>query len=230
MNVRSFFNIYKYERAFIHKKKVTMNDAYTKGDQARNEILEAAKRLFLSQGYNGTSMRMIAKEAGDRAVAGIYNHFPTKQAIFEALIEKEEPYDELISALESGEGETAPEYMHSVFTKVLTLMSFRYDFMQLVQIDIREFEGQTLNKLIRETVLPRLFPLIVQLKSLPGLKPVEEVFLMRLFASMVIGFVVMERLAPPDLRGIFDIWSREEWADRITRAILYGIADEDYHT
>jgi AcrR family transcriptional regulator len=206
-----------------------MNDATTKGDQARNEILDAAKRLFLSQGYNGTSMRMIAKEAGDRAVAGIYNHFPTKEAIFAALLDKEDPYDELISALESGEGDTAPEYIHSVLSKILALMSAHFDFMQLVQIDMQEFEGKTLGKLVRDSVLPRIFPVISRVKSLPGLKPVEEIFLMRLFASVIIGFTMFERLAPVELRTLFAVWSREEWADRITRALLYGLADEDDH-
>ncbi|MCD4686835.1 MAG: TetR/AcrR family transcriptional regulator [Anaerolineae bacterium] len=41
-----------------------MNELSTKGDQARREILMAARRLFVRNGFHGTSMRAIAREAG----------------------------------------------------------------------------------------------------------------------------------------------------------------------
>lgn len=45
-----------------------MEQPVSKGDQSRAEILDAARRLFIANGYNGTSMRAIADEAGGRAV------------------------------------------------------------------------------------------------------------------------------------------------------------------
>ena len=90
-----------------------MAEPLTKGEQTRAEILSAARRLFLSQGFNGTSMRAIAQEAGGRAVAGLYNHFPTKEAIFKALIEEQNPYGELFAILEDelGRATTVPDYV-----------------------------------------------------------------------------------------------------------------------
>lgn len=201
-----------------------MNDSLSKGDQARHEILEAAMRLFISQGYNGTSMRAIAQEAGNRAVAGLYNHFPTKQAIFEALIEEYNPYQELIDTLASGHGDTAAEYMHNALTSVMVMMTKHTSFLHLVQIDLREFEGRTVAHVFRNNVLPQIFPLIVQLKSLPGLKPIEEPVLMRLFASLVIGFITTEQLVAAQTLPIFEGFSREEFASRIANAAIYGIA------
>ena len=40
-------------------------------------ILEAAERLFAQQGYDGVSMRTIAREAGV-SKANIYHHFDSK--------------------------------------------------------------------------------------------------------------------------------------------------------
>src|SRR5258708_34938838 len=119
----------------------------SKGEQARSEILDAAKQLFLSQGYSATSMRDIAKAAGGRAVAGLYNHFPTKEAIFKALIDERNPYEEIAGAVASGSGSTGPEYITSVLQTVIPMMSKHLDYIGLVEIDMREFQGQTISHL-----------------------------------------------------------------------------------
>jgi AcrR family transcriptional regulator len=204
-----------------------MPDLPSKGDQARTEILEAAKQLFLSQGYNGTSMRDIARAAGNRAVAGIYNYFPTKQAIFEALIHERNPYGGILNALEAGQGDTAPEYIHNVLTTILQFMVHHYDFVELAQIDLRELEGQTIKQVLQEEMMPRIVAVIARVQTLPGLRPVEGFLLMRLFASVVIGFITTERLISAEIfEPLSHYWSRETWAEKIANAILYGIAEQ----
>ena len=54
----------------------------SKSDRTNAAILEAAGTLFTSQGYAATSMRQVAESAG-LALGSIYNHFPSKEAIFE---------------------------------------------------------------------------------------------------------------------------------------------------
>ena len=56
----------------------------TKGEVTRLAIEEAALELFMEQGYHATSMRQIADKAG-LALGGIYNHFSSKDEIFEAV-------------------------------------------------------------------------------------------------------------------------------------------------
>jgi len=58
------------------KKK---NDTYT-------EILKNAKKEFLQNGFDKASMRSIAAMTGITAGA-LYKHFPSKEAIFEALVQ-----------------------------------------------------------------------------------------------------------------------------------------------
>ena len=50
------------------------------------KIVTSAKREFLEQGFEKASMRKIAAQAGITA-GGLYKHFPTKEAMFEALVE-----------------------------------------------------------------------------------------------------------------------------------------------
>src|SRR5438132_12693980 len=52
----------------------------------RQDILDAALDLFAQDGFFGTSMREIAREVGVRESA-LYHHFPSKEAILEALMQ-----------------------------------------------------------------------------------------------------------------------------------------------
>lgn len=51
------------------------------------QALETASRLFSGQGFRGTSMREIAAESG-LSVGSLYHHFPSKEAIFQRLLER----------------------------------------------------------------------------------------------------------------------------------------------
>ncbi len=53
----------------------------------RRLILDAALDLFSEGGFAGTSMRQIAKAVGVRESA-LYHHFPSKSAIFDALLQE----------------------------------------------------------------------------------------------------------------------------------------------
>lgn len=52
----------------------------------RLAILEAAKELFLTHGFSGTSMDAVAAEAGVSKLT-VYNHFSDKETLFSAAIE-----------------------------------------------------------------------------------------------------------------------------------------------
>lgn len=52
----------------------------------RQAILDAAKNLFLRNGYDGSSMDAIATEAGVSKLT-VYNHFTDKETLFSAAIE-----------------------------------------------------------------------------------------------------------------------------------------------
>jgi AcrR family transcriptional regulator len=57
----------------------------TKGERTAVRLLDVAEEMFARQGYDGTSLRQIADAAGIKE-PGIYNHFPGKQGLYEAVL------------------------------------------------------------------------------------------------------------------------------------------------
>ncbi len=57
-----------------------------KQEDTKKKILEKALELFSTQGYDSVSVGEIAKAVGIKAPS-LYNHFPSKQAIFDAIVE-----------------------------------------------------------------------------------------------------------------------------------------------
>ena len=76
------------------------------GAERRGEVLAAAKRLFLEEGYEHATMRRIAAEIGVSAAA-LYGYFPDKEAILHAIAEA--TFGELLAKLqESQVGDASP--------------------------------------------------------------------------------------------------------------------------
>lgn len=57
-----------------------------KREDTKQRILDKALELFATQGYDSVSVGEIAKAVGIKAPS-LYNHFPSKQAIFDAIME-----------------------------------------------------------------------------------------------------------------------------------------------
>jgi AcrR family transcriptional regulator len=53
----------------------------------REVILDTAERLFAARGVEGVAVRDLAREMGITA-SSLYNHFPGKQALYEAVLER----------------------------------------------------------------------------------------------------------------------------------------------
>src|SRR5689334_622721 len=54
----------------------------------REQILEVASRLFAKQGFQGTTTRQIAEEAGVNE-ALIFRHFPTKEELYWGVLDSQ---------------------------------------------------------------------------------------------------------------------------------------------
>lgn len=58
-----------------------------KNEDTKKMILKKALELFSESGYDAVSVGEIARAAGIKAPS-LYNHFPSKQAIFDAIVEE----------------------------------------------------------------------------------------------------------------------------------------------
>lgn len=62
--------------------------AATKGERTRRAILEAAIQRFAREGFKGTSLAGVARDAGLSA-SGIYPYFDNKEALFVAAVDED---------------------------------------------------------------------------------------------------------------------------------------------
>ena len=99
-----------------------------KGEEARSEILNAAWKLFITKGYASTSLRDIAKAAGNRAVGGIYNHFKSKDDL------AEQAYEYSVDLIGQAYAEAIKGKYHAVDSKeVAFITAGRKAFVDAVQ-------------------------------------------------------------------------------------------------
>jgi AcrR family transcriptional regulator len=69
------------------RPKAGSGDHHSTPSSTRERILDAAESLFASRGFEGAAMRDIAAGANLNP-ASLYNHFASKQALFEAVLER----------------------------------------------------------------------------------------------------------------------------------------------
>lgn len=203
-------------------------DQLTRGERTRLTILEAAQELFLQNGYQGTSMRQIAERAGGIAVGGIYNHFGSKEELFRQLILTNHPFPLIMTALEEVEGESGPELLANALARVSAIAVENIEFIQFIFIDIQEFDGATIGEVIGK-LLPVILAFARRVAAAGGLRAdVNPYALMRMFASLMIGFAVTQRLAYSEGRPKLDLFpdiSQEAWVDALVDIYLHGVAE-----
>lgn len=174
-----------------------------KGERTRAEIVAAAHRLFIEQGYHGTSMRQIAGQAGI-ALGGIYNHFTGKEDIFLAVLLAYHPYREILAALKTAQGETIEEFVRHAAMQMLATLGKRPDFLKLMFIELIEFQGQHFPGLLA-SLQPQLAELVERLRIIPGrLRPIPLPIMLRAFVGLFFSFYITELMlgdrVPPEFR------------------------------
>jgi AcrR family transcriptional regulator len=135
-----------------------MKDSFSKGERTSQAILEAAYLLFIEQGFHATSMRQIAKRAGI-ALSGIYNHFESKEQIFDQVLLEKHPYRQVLAILQSARGETVEAFAYNAARTIVAELGKRPDFLRLVFIELSEFKGKHA-PLLFQTIFPQFLPLV----------------------------------------------------------------------
>jgi AcrR family transcriptional regulator len=99
-----------------------MNNAAEQAKPRKEEILEVATRLFAERGYEGASMNDVAESVGMRK-ASLFYHFATKDALYEAVL------DRLVVTLQAAleaiyvSSGTFPDRLDAITETVVTLLS-----------------------------------------------------------------------------------------------------------
>ncbi|MFV0389544.1 MAG: TetR/AcrR family transcriptional regulator [Pyrinomonadaceae bacterium] len=116
--------------------------------QKRESIEEAARELFIGQGFHATSMRDISKRA-KVSLGNLYNYFPTKEAIFESLINRYVSIidDRLSTILDGLDEPLDPNNLRTLGLMTGDLVNEHSDFWLLMYIDVLEFRNRHFRKM-----------------------------------------------------------------------------------
>jgi len=172
---------------------VKSKDALKKGDTTRLAIEDAAVELFMEKGYHATSMRQIAESAG-LALGGIYNHFKSKEEIFEAIIIDKHPYKKVLPAILEAQGETAEDFMRNAAQISMIELKKQPYYLNLMFIEFVEFNGKHGAALLRE-IAPKVLPIFEKLiKSRKELRITNPTMLVRSFFGLILSFSLTEMI------------------------------------
>ena len=172
----------------------------TKGETTRLAIEDAAVNLFMEHGYHATSMRQIAERAG-LALGGIYNHFSSKEEIFEGIIVDKHPYKKILPLILEAQGDTAEDFLKNAMHIVLTELGREPYYIKLMMIEFVEFNGGHGAAMLKE-VAPKVLPVFEQIiKVRKNLRVTNPAMLMRAFFGMVVSYFITEMVVSKSVIG-----------------------------
>ncbi len=114
----------------------------------KDTIEDAARELFIKQGFHATSMRDICKRA-DVSLGNLYNYYETKDAIFEGIIDRYlTVIDESLKTIFAEIDEPLePASLRKMGESVGRLVNEHSDFWLLMYIDVLEFQNRHFRKM-----------------------------------------------------------------------------------
>jgi AcrR family transcriptional regulator len=193
------------ERSFISGEELRMTvSSPTRGEHTRTAILQAAHDLFIKQGYHGTSMRQIAQQAS-LALGGVYNHFASKEQVFEAVFLSFHPYHEVFPLIAAAQGATLEQLVQDAIRRMVQAVEGRPDFMNLMFIEMVEFKSVHARQLFA-TLFPQGMQILQHLVgSYPEqIRSIPSPMVVRTFLGLFFGYYLTEiafsPAAPPEFR------------------------------
>lgn len=140
-------------------EKTNGTAASGRASATRERIVAAAFALFAERGYHAVPVRDIAAAAGIKD-ASLYNHFPSKQAIFDAIVNEalertRRFFGERRIMFDVGDDASFYEDMGAERLRAMVLPSFRYFFEDPYMVRLRhllvisQFESEEAGRVYR---------------------------------------------------------------------------------
>jgi AcrR family transcriptional regulator len=197
-------------------------------EERRNQILDAAARLFAHKGYKGATIREIAREAGV-AEGTIYNYFDSKHDLLISLPQRISwP---MVSSFVKSARQQGPDTVANDEEQMVQLLQASMNSIQqhtdavkvlLAYIPFMDEEIQA--QFLEETTrfFTRIFDFegFLQERVEAGtFRPFDTAIAARAFVGMVLVFVLSQEILPG--RKVIPM-SNEEIAREIVQLFLYG--------
>jgi AcrR family transcriptional regulator len=190
----------------------------SKGERKRQAIMEAAYDLFLENGFAATSMRQIAERAG-LSLGGIYNHFLNKDAIFSQLILERHPYRQILPIMLRTPMDDIESFIREAARTMVGELGKRPDFIKLMLIEVVEFNGRNMPK-IMENILPEISPFLQQFgKENRSIKDIPPFVFFRAFLGLFFSYYITELM----IASIPAIQNQGNALDHFVEIFLHGV-------
>lgn len=190
----------------------------TKGEITKAKIVETATHLFVNQGFHATTTRQITDALG-LARGAIYNHFQSKDEIFEAALDNFHPWLFIPSSVQSAEGDTIEELVRDAADRMLIAWDKSPETIRLHLIELIEFQGRHLPTLFEDTfekmssVVRELIQERIELSSIP------IATLSRALLGLFFAYLMTDRFTGVPIQSGLDQNMFEYFAD----AYLHGL-------
>ena len=198
---------------------------------AREEILNAADKLFGAVGFDAATTREIAEMSGVNK-ALIHYHFKSKEALFVAVIDRY--YRQLNETLQSilAKESGIREKMLALIDAYVDFLSRNANFSRIVQ---RESSGGKHVERISSHLVPMYRAAVKLLESaFPGTRSGDMAarHLLVSFYGIIVTYYtysgVIERLLDKDPFSEMELESRKQHLHKMLDIVLKGIKEEDH--
>lgn len=163
----------------------------TKGRRTRATLIKAGHKLFINQGYHGTSMREIADEAG-LALGGIYNHFGSKEDIFVAMLMERHPFLAVLPALQEAQGKTVEELVRDAADRMVKQLSQDDTFLNMMFVELVEFKGKHIPQMF-QAFFPPLMEFAQRFQQVRGpLREIPSPIILRAFIGLFFSYFITD--------------------------------------
>lgn len=107
-------------------------------EDTRKKILESALKLFSQKGYLGATTKEIASLAGIAEIT-LFRYFPSKEILFEEVINTYSFYPKLKEILEEIKGKPYRDALLIIASEFLTLLETKKDLIKIMQCEIERY-------------------------------------------------------------------------------------------
>lgn len=165
-----------------------------KGTQTtRERILEAALKLFSRKGYLGATTKEIAREAGIAEIT-LFRHFPSKEKLFEEMINSYSFLPALKGLLPEIAGMPYKKALTEIAERFLETLSSRKDLIQIMYSEMHRYP-EKIHK-IYHTFMDELFKTLASyFEEMQGkglLRKFDSEFAARAFLGMFFSYFIAQ--------------------------------------
>jgi AcrR family transcriptional regulator len=188
-----------------------------------DRILDAAKKCFLAQGFNGSNLRDIAKGA-QVSMGGIYHHFGSKEEIYQALLNSNEVPQALSNVVSLFRDPTFPENLGEIGSKIFGLVKEHRDFFKLIYIDVLEFQSKNVNHVIqsfRKMVSHQSAALLKKRTDAGDLADIHPAIIVRCMFDIFMHLGLEEVMTGSSLAEELGL-TQNQMASQMAKVLLYG--------